>query len=91
MYRAYRLDCAAPLEGDLHELRGKLYFLESCGYDADTQFSKLNYECNLLKCQIASGGDYSGEMVQRLTSACNNVDASIDYLNCHAAHAQKAV
>lgn len=79
------------LEGDFDELKGKLDFLKRRNNVADLQYSMLSDDCYSLKRQIASGGKCGGEMVQRLANVSKDVAASIHDLNCHAAHAQKAV
>lgn len=58
---------------------------------ADSRYSMLSYECDLLKRQVGSGGGCSGEMVQRLANASNNVDAFKDDFNRRAVHVQNSV
>lgn len=47
----------------------------------------ISDECFSKKCQIANGGVYNGEKVQRLSDASKDVDELIDDFNCRAAHA----
>lgn len=88
-------DCAKPtarlaqLEGDLHAVNGKLDFSERRDGLTDSWYSMLSNQCNLLKSQIASGEVCSGEIVQIISKASYDVNASIHDLYCHAAHAQK--
>lgn len=49
----------AQLEGGLHELKGRLDFSERCNNVADSSYSMLCDECDSIRCQIASGGEYS--------------------------------
>lgn len=49
----------------------------------------LRDECDSLRRQIFCGRLRSGKMGQRLANASKDADASIDDLNCHAAHANE--
>lgn len=81
----------ARLEGGVHELKGKLEFIERHNSAAGSRDSLLVDDCSSFKLHITSGEVCCGAIVQRLAIDFKDVDASINGLNCHAAHAQKAV
>lgn len=76
---------------DLHQLKGKLKLLERRNNDDDLRYFMLSAECDLLKCQVASGGLCSQTMILQLANAFKDVNVSVDGLNFHGAHTQKAV
>lgn len=81
----------AQLKDDVHELKGKLDFFERRNIVADSLYSMLSDERDLLKHQIASYEVCSGVMVQRLASLSMDVDALIDDLISHVVYTQKMV
>lgn len=81
----------AQLEGDLHELRGKLDFSKRHNNVADLRYSTRTYECDSLKPEIASGKVYNQEMVKRLARASQAAGASIGAWNRYAALARKQI
>lgn len=86
MERAEHTIRNVQFEDGLHNLKGKLDCMGRLNDVADSLYSKLIDECDSLTSQVASG-----ETVQRLANAFKDVVASIDDLNCHAAHAQTTV
>lgn len=81
----------SQLEGEFRELKGNLKFLEHCNIVADSRYSLLVDEWDLRKLKFACCKACSAEMVQVLAIASKDVDAFIENLNLHAAHALKAV
>lgn len=78
------------MKGDLHEVKGKLDFMDCLNNVADLRYSMLSIESDSLKRQIPSGGVRSEKIVQQPANASKDVDSSIDYFNRHSTCAQRA-
>lgn len=77
--RAEHLARIAYLEGDLHQVKGKLDFLKRLNTVFDSRYSMLVDKYDPFKCQIGSSVVCSGEIGQRLANASKYVDSLTDY------------